>query len=152
MIPSPHEGYEAAATSGGAIATASRCREGSKLNDIRIGASHLAPDLPRPSSLALAGPDRAFLPLAGQGIFHGPAVSTAGLTCAAALGRPKVWGGGDFLNFDASASPCLAADDATRDGADALESVGLAHAHEGRSKHVQEVGRLTQGGPRVRAG
>lgn len=120
--------------------------------DSRIGLSVYAPDQrAAPLPVMRAGPDHV-PPLGGRGNSHGPAVSTAGLTCAAASAAFGRIGGGVFLNFDVSASPCLAADDAAHDGADCFPCSGFAHAPEGRSKHVQEVGTFTQGGPRDCAG
>lgn len=85
------------------------------LTEPKFSASLRAAELPRSSSrYALAGPDH-IPPLGGRGNSHGPAVSTAGLTCAAASAAFGRIGGGVFLNFDVSASPCLAADQAKRD-------------------------------------
>lgn len=112
-------------------------------NPIPFSASLRAAELPRSSSrYALAGPDH-IPPLGGRGNSHGPAVSTAGLTCAASVAFGRA--GGVFLNFDVSASPCLAADDAAHDVADAFPSVGLAHAHKGRSKHGREIQQVVSG-------
>jgi len=115
---------------------------GGARSPIPFGARLLPADLQDGFLPSLAGPASAFLPVASQGAFRGGSRALAESrsstfrlfspdgcdstqpTCATVLCLTQRAGdGGDFLlNFDVSASPCLAADDAAHDYAQAFHA------------------------------
>lgn len=118
-------------------------RHAHDLSFTTFGASHLAADQ-RAVSPVCAGPASAFLPLASQGALSFGRVSPQP-NLAVARASLKGAGGGHLFQF--SRNHELAGQDA-RDATDALPSVLLlpAHAHEGRSRYVQGVGKGFQDG------